>query len=116
MEKDWQRQKSRMLRHDTLANIYRGGNYINTLAFENFTKYMNIFYSLLLAILHYNENSGRSQALNRDGKPIYVIRLPKYKKGEHTVQAKLVPPSFSKFNNNNNNDIYLESNLHRMFN
>lgn len=54
-------------------------------------------FRLLLAILHYNENAGWAQAMNRDGEPIFVIRLPKFKKGEHTVQPKLVPPTFSKF-------------------
>ena len=45
--------------------------------------------------------------MNRDGKPIYVIRLPKYKKGEHSVQAKMVAPSFSKFKKNKFKNNYM---------
>ncbi|KAM7440480.1 hypothetical protein ABFA07_010306 [Porites harrisoni] len=41
---------------------------------------------LLLAVLHYNENSERLQAVTKEGKPCYSIRFPKHKKGEYSVR------------------------------
>lgn len=43
---------------------------------------------LLLAALHYNENSDRLQAVTKDGRPCYTIRFPKFKKGEYSVQKE----------------------------
>eukprot|EP00795_Rhopilema_esculentum_P011047 gene11047-19898_t len=49
---------------------------------------------LLLAALHYNENSDRQQATASDGKPAFVIKYPKYKKGGYIVRAKKTPPTY----------------------
>jgi hypothetical protein len=35
----------------------------------------------LLAALHYNENAGRPQATNKEGKEEYSLHFPKYRKG-----------------------------------
>ena len=43
---------------------------------------------LLLAALHYNENSDRLQAVTKDGRPCYTIRFPKFKKGEYSVRKE----------------------------
>jgi hypothetical protein len=39
----------------------------------------------MLAALHYNENASRQQLLDKDGQPLYVVRFPKWKKGEFSV-------------------------------
>jgi hypothetical protein len=49
---------------------------------------------LLLAALHFNENSDRNQAVNRRGVLIHSIRFPKYRKGGFTVQIVREPPTF----------------------
>jgi len=41
---------------------------------------------LNLAALHYNENSDRRQAHNKQGLPVHFLRFPKYRKGGFTVQ------------------------------
>jgi len=50
---------------------------------------------LTLAALHYNANSDRKQAKNKDGLPRYSLRFPKYRKGGYTVQVIKEPPSFA---------------------
>jgi hypothetical protein len=42
---------------------------------------------LLLAALHYNENSNRAIATSHDGRLRYCIKFPKFKKGGHTVRG-----------------------------
>jgi hypothetical protein len=36
--------------------------------------------------MHYNENSQRPQARNKQGELVYAVRFLKYKKGGYTVQ------------------------------
>ena len=50
---------------------------------------------LLLAALHYNENSGRPQKRNHEGKLEFVITYPKYKEGGHIVRKILTDCSYN---------------------
>ena len=50
---------------------------------------------LFLAALHYNENSGREQQKDKQGKLQYAIAFPKYKKGGHMVQTILVDCTYN---------------------
>ena len=50
--------------------------------------FLIIIYRLLLAALHYNENSDRLLAVTKDGRPCYTIRFPKFKKGEYSVRKE----------------------------
>ena len=55
-----------------------------------------LHYRLLLAALHFNDNSTRAQAtVIASGEGWYKITHPKYEKGEHTVRKITVPPIFS---------------------
>ncbi len=45
-----------------------------------------IFYRLLIAALHFNENAGRDQAKNTRGELEYKIVFPKYKKGSYVIR------------------------------
>lgn len=56
-----------------------------------------LHYRLLLAALHFNENSNRAQATLASGEGRYKISNPKYKKGEHTVKKIGVPPTYGMF-------------------
>ena len=44
-----------------------------------------LFFRLLLAAMHHNENSQNVQAVKKDGNPRYSITFPKQRKGEFTV-------------------------------
>lgn len=48
----------------------------------------------MLAALHYNENSDRPKAHNRQGVPVHKLRFPKYKKGGFIVHAVKESPTF----------------------
>uniref|UniRef100_A0A3B3HS12 Uncharacterized protein n=1 Tax=Oryzias latipes TaxID=8090 RepID=A0A3B3HS12_ORYLA len=50
----------------------------------------------LLAAMHFNENSGRTQQSTRSGELQYAVSLPKWKKGGHTVRKVLEEPTFGK--------------------
>ena len=52
---------------------------------------------LALAALHYNENAGRKQAVNKQGEERYDILFPKYKKGGYIVRKVTVNPTYSKY-------------------
>ena len=45
-------------------------------------------FRLLLAALHYNENSDREQATTSDGVPRFSLRFPKFKKGGYSVRME----------------------------
>jgi len=47
--------------------------------------YTGMLARMMLAGMHYNENSERRQAHSLQGKPVYALRFPKYKKGGHCV-------------------------------
>lgn len=51
---------------------------------------------LELAILHFNENANRQQAITKDGDNRYDIVFPKYKKGGYVVRKVTTDPTFSK--------------------
>ncbi|XP_078793294.1 uncharacterized protein LOC111948705 isoform X1 [Oryzias latipes] len=52
----------------------------------------------LLAAMHFNENSGRTQQSTRSGELQYAVSLPKWKKGGHTVRKVLEEPTFDYVN------------------
>ena len=53
---------------------------------------------LILAALHFNENSSLSQAQRKaDGEKRYKIAFHMFKKGGYTVQPIKVDPTFSEF-------------------
>ncbi|XP_069110215.1 uncharacterized protein, partial [Argopecten irradians] len=56
--------------------------------------YHGMYCRLLLAAMHFNENSGREQSLTKEGIPKYNIVYPKYKKGEHTIRQMKIDQSF----------------------
>lgn len=61
---------------------------------------MFIFYSamewrLLLAALHYNENSNRQQAVTQAGNPQWRISFPKARKGSAVAAAVRVSATFA---------------------
>jgi len=56
--------------------------------------YKGMMTRLLLAALHFNENSERKQACNAHGVPRHTIRFPKYRKGGFTVLAVKEAPTF----------------------
>ena len=49
-----------------------------------------------VAALHFNENSGRDQAVTKEGKERYNILFPKFKKGGYIVRKLTVQPTYSK--------------------
>lgn len=55
-----------------------------------------LFFRLLLAVMHYNENSERVQATNRDGELQYSINYPKAKQGGYTVKKVLNDCTYGK--------------------
>ena len=57
--------------------------------------YLGMLCRLFLAALHFNENASRSQAKTKDGRPVYEIRFPKYKKGGFTVTPLKQEPTFN---------------------
>ena len=48
-----------------------------------------------LAVLHFNENSSRLQAVTIDGQPRYSIRFPKHKKGEYSLRIEKTPSTYN---------------------
>ncbi|XP_074610341.1 uncharacterized protein LOC141864464 [Acropora palmata] len=56
--------------------------------------FLAMYARLLLASLHYNENSDRLQAITKDGTPRYSIRFPKFKKGEYSVRKEKTSPTY----------------------
>lgn len=84
--------------HSVMRECVAGRSYlwlvsvtVNVLCYKPYT----LHYRLLLAALHFNENSTRAQAtVIASGEGRYKINHPKYKKGEHTVRKITVPPTY----------------------
>lgn len=51
-----------------------------------------------LAALHFNENRGRSQALDRVGEPAFTIKYPKFKHGGFTARRVPRQPTYGTCN------------------
>uniref|UniRef100_X1Z087 39S ribosomal protein L33, mitochondrial n=1 Tax=Capitella teleta TaxID=283909 RepID=X1Z087_CAPTE len=51
---------------------------------------------VLLAVMHFNENSNRQSKISRDGKEQYSIHYPKYRKGDPIVRRIKTAPTHSK--------------------
>ncbi|KAG1660234.1 hypothetical protein GQR58_022100 [Nymphon striatum] len=49
---------------------------------------------IILAALHFNENSDRDQASTNQGIDRYRVAFPKFKQGEYTVKKIMNPPTF----------------------
>ena len=58
-------------------------------------------FRLALAALHFNENSGRNQALTKDGQPQFRISFPKSRRGEAIAKEIKTCQTFGKFSNRN---------------
>lgn len=58
---------------------------------------MTLFiFRLQLAALHFNENSGRAQAVTKQGSKRFDVIFPKYKKGGYVVRKVLVNATYGK--------------------
>jgi len=55
--------------------------------------YTGLMVRHMLAAMHYNENSDRNQACTAEGKPRFVLKFPKYKKGSYVVQSVKETPT-----------------------
>ena len=51
---------------------------------------------LYLAALHFNENSDREQAVDKEGKPRFSVRFPKFKKGGYSVHKEMANPTYGR--------------------
>lgn len=49
-----------------------------------------------IAILHFNENANRDQAITMEGEERFDVLFPKYKAGGYVVKKVKVDPTFSK--------------------
>ena len=49
-----------------------------------------------MAALHFNENSGRGQALTKQGSKCFDVIFPKYKKGGYVVRKVLANATYGK--------------------
>ena len=56
----------------------------------------DIFYTHVLASLHFNENVKRETHQSKDGRDYIKVTYPKFKVGEEVVREVAVPPTYSK--------------------
>lgn len=68
-------------------------HFITTSLLEKFF----LCFRLILAGLHFNENSDRLQAVCKDGRPQFALRFPKAKKGDHSIYVVKAKPTFSQY-------------------
>lgn len=54
------------------------------------------FLRLMIAALHFNENSSRPSATTKEGDLQYKISFPKFKHGDYSVRKKSVDPTYGK--------------------
>ena len=73
----------------------------NTCIYKLHSIYDNLLYRLLLAALHYNENSNRRHAITADGDKRYKIVYPKFKQGGYSVRPIQVDTTFSEYPESN---------------
>ncbi|KAK6166003.1 hypothetical protein SNE40_022798 [Patella caerulea] len=50
---------------------------------------------LLLAVMHFNENTNREQFINQNGEAGWRIVFPKFKKGDYSLKKMLVMPTYA---------------------
>ena len=60
---------------------------------------MTIYFRLMVAALHFNENTSRVQAATKEGNLQYKISFPKFKHGEYSVRKRTVDPTYGTYNN-----------------
>lgn len=53
---------------------------------------------LMVAALHFNENTSRVQAATKEGNMQYKISFPKFKHGEYSVRKKMVDSTYGNYN------------------
>ena len=58
-----------------------------------FTSALSI-HRLQIAALHFNENAKRDQAKNKDGALQFVLRFPKFRKGDSSVAKIRTKPTY----------------------
>ena len=66
------------------------------LSFDGVLDNTLLFYSTLVAALHFNENIARKQRTTAYGDAMYSLHYPKYKAGGHIVRKVLVDPTYGK--------------------
>lgn len=59
---------------------------------------MEFIFRLMVAALHFNENTSRVQAATKEGSMQYKISLPKFKHGEYSVRKKMVDSTYGNYN------------------
>ena len=61
-------------------------------------KYILVYFRIYLAALHFNENTNRAQAMDREGNPAFSICYPRAKQtmGGYTVRKVLIQATHSK--------------------
>ena len=57
---------------------------------------MLFIYRVQIAILHFNENANREQAITLEGEERFDVLFPKYKAGGCVVKKVKADPTFSK--------------------
>ena len=69
-----------------------------SLSFTPYQVTSNLFLicRLQLAVLHFNENGNRKQAVTKKGEERYII-YPKYKKGGYIVRKVVQNPTYGRF-------------------
>ena len=55
---------------------------------------MHIVSRLLIAVLHFNENSGRQQSMRKDGMRQWAVTYAKQNKGKGVVKQVKVPCTY----------------------
>ncbi|XP_036000029.1 uncharacterized protein LOC118564855 isoform X1 [Fundulus heteroclitus] len=99
--------KSIVTNRTLLADIGKLSPHVQTSSVESYhkvvcffaPKFLHFFYHsmnarLMLAILHFNENSNRQQAKNKAGKEMWQLSFPKAKKGEPVAKQVKVPCTY----------------------
>ena len=59
--------------------------------------YHYIYFRLLLAALHFNENVNKAQAVTAEGVPRWKLSYPKYKKGKEVVTKVTTKVTYGKY-------------------
>ena len=70
------------------------GSYANNVGTYSYI-HNYIYFRLLVAAMHFNENFGRAQAVTKSGKERIRIVFPKQKHGEFTPKIVPVPKTYS---------------------
>ena len=53
-----------------------------------------LYFRLFLAVLHFNENGNRTQAINSRGEKMFSVSFPRGRSGDGVAKATKIPQSF----------------------